>query len=316
MAYETGFAWAYGKPAGTGVIRSRPEDFRVFEIPGHDLSGCGEHVYLKIRKTGANTAWVAARIAGFAGIRPADIGYAGRKDRFAVTEQWFSCYLPGKNTLDWEKLDVEGVTLLEVGRHGKKLRKGDLAGNRFEITVRDIDDTANMENRLSRIRDSGTPNYFGEQRFGRDLANLECADRLLKGGRVPRRNRDIYLSAARSYMFNHYVSHRIRTCGWDDISGMDEGPLYGMSRDPRPGESDLPAECRGWCEGLQSLRVKTGSRNMRVRSRDLQWRFKDNDLELSFTLPPGSFATSLLREVVNYSTADRKNHATGDAGES
>jgi tRNA pseudouridine13 synthase len=312
MAFNTNFIYAYGQPKASGTIKSEAEDFKVFEEPAFELSGSGEHTYLKIRKTNNNTAWVAGQLAEFADIDTKDVGFAGRKDRFAVTEQWFSCYLPGENNVQWEHLDIEGVSVLEVTKHSKKLRKGDLKGNAFELTVRNVTNQKSLDERLHKVQDSGVPNYFGEQRFGRENGNLVFADKLLKGSRSIRRNRDIYLSAARSYMFNHYLSTRIATDGWDTITGIDTGPLYGMSRDPRPGEELLPSECNQWCQGLQQLRVKTGARNLKLKPSKMRWRFTGGvdgpqgpqALQIAFSLPAGAFATSLLREVVDYSERD------------
>lgn len=306
MTFNTDFYYAYGKPTIEGVIKSSAEDFRVFEIPSFTLSGSGEHVYLKVQKIGANTGWVAGKIAEFAGIETNDVGFAGRKDRHAVTEQWFSCYLPGEKNPDWNQLHIEGVTLIDTTRHSKKLRKGDLNGNSFELTVRGISNPRSLEYKLHSVRDSGVPNYYGEQRFGHDNNNLHHADKLLKGDRSIRQNRNIYLSAARSYMFNHFLSTRMTRGNWDEISGIETGPLYGMSRDPRPGEDLLPRECEGWCTGLQKLRVKSGNRNLKLRAKDLQWRFNEKSVQLSFSLPAGSFATSLLREILDYRESDLK----------
>ncbi|MFP6808429.1 MAG: tRNA pseudouridine(13) synthase TruD [Pseudomonadales bacterium] len=303
MTFSTDFLYVYGKPTTSGIIRASAEDFKVYELSSGSLSGSGEHVYLHIRKTDANTGWVASKIAEFAGIDTGDVGFAGRKDRHAVTEQWFSCYLPGDSDIEWAELSIEGVSLIEQTRHSKKLRKGDLEGNRFELTIQDVHDPRSLETRLHTIRDSGIPNYYGEQRFGHNAGNLDFANRLLKGDKSIRRKRDIYLSAARSYMFNHYLSTRIERGGWDEITDVDEGPLYGMSRDPRPGEELLPAECDGWCDGLQKLRVKTGSRSLKLKPKNLQWRFTESSVQLSFSIPAGSFATSLLRELLNYNEA-------------
>ncbi len=304
MTFDTDFVHVYGKPTVEGCIRKCERDFKVFEVPSLTLSGAGEHVFLKIRKTGANTGWVAGKLAEFAGIEAGDVGFAGRKDRHAVTEQWFSCYLPGHKELHWDRLEIEGVELIETTRHERKLRKGDLSGNQFELTVRGISDPRSLEAKLLTVRDSGVPNYFGEQRFGHNNSNLQYADKLLKGDRSIRRNRNIYLSAARSYMFNHFLSTRIIQGNWHEISGIDTGPLYGMSRDPRPGEVLLPRECESWCNGLQKLRVKTGTRHLKLKAKDLQWRFIGDTVQLSFFLPAGSFATSLLREVLDYREMD------------
>ncbi|HFD39876.1 MAG TPA: tRNA pseudouridine(13) synthase TruD, partial [Anaerolineae bacterium] len=86
----------YGPPLGQAVLRSRPEDFQVEEIPVCMPDGAGEHVWLKICKRGQNTDWVARQLARFAGVRPRDVSFAGLKDRHAVTEQWFSVHLPGR----------------------------------------------------------------------------------------------------------------------------------------------------------------------------------------------------------------------------
>jgi tRNA pseudouridine13 synthase len=314
MIFSTDFAHVHGKPNVEGKIRHCEQDFKVFEVPSLTLSGAGEHVFLKIRKTGANTGWVAGKLAEFAGLEARDVGFAGRKDRHAVTEQWFSCYLPGGKGPEWDLLEIEGVELLETTRHAKKLRRGDLDGNQFELTVRGISDHGSLEEKLFIVRDSGVPNYFGEQRFGFNNNNLQYADRLLKGDRSVRRNRDIYLSAARSYMFNHLLSDRITKGDWDEISEFETGQLYGMSRDPRPGEDLLPLECESWCNGLQKLRVKTGSRNLKLKAKDLRWEFDGDTVQLSFCLPAGSFATSLLREVLDYRAFDGKAF-DGRAGE-
>ncbi len=300
MKFDHNYQYAYGKPTEAGVIRSSEEDFQVVEIPSFNLSGFGEHVYLKIHKVGANTGWVASKLAEFSGIAIGDIGFAGRKDRQAVTEQWFSCYLPGSKEPDWDQLDIEGVTLVHTARHSNKLRKGDLEGNAFELKVREISNPRVLEDRLLSVRDSGVPNYYGEQRFGHNSGNLVYADKLLKGDNSIRRNRNIYLSAARSYMFNHFLSKRMEQGNWDEITVMESGPLYGMSRDPRPGEDSLPPECTDWCNGLQTLRVKSGTRNLKVRPKDLQWRFTEDSVQLSFSLPAGSYATSVLRELLDY----------------
>ena len=231
--------WLQGKPRLSGQIRKQPEDFVVIEDLGFQPSGEGEHAYLQVEKRNANTSWVAWRIAEFAGIREMDVGYAGRKDRHAITTQWFSCYLPGQPDPDWAQFSAEGVQLKQATRHGGKLRPGDLAGNRFELLVRmdahDPTQRAALEMRLSRLAEEGFPNYFGAQRFGRDDQNLEAADRLLRRGERVRGDRGMLISAARSALFNHYLSNRLAA----GSPGDDVGPLYGRSRDPQPGESEL-----------------------------------------------------------------------------
>ncbi|MDA1300522.1 MAG: tRNA pseudouridine(13) synthase TruD [Proteobacteria bacterium] len=284
-------------PVVTGSIRRSAADFRVAEIPLELPVESGEHVYLLIEKVEANTHWVAREIASFCGLQEVDVSYAGRKDRHAITRQWFSCYLP-KGDPDWDALSIEGVTVLKVARHERKLRRGELKGNRFTLWIRDLAPSYRMgevDDALSSVQVNGFPNYFGEQRFGRDGRNLVLADAFLKRGRGTIRGRDMLISAARSCLFNHYLSKCI-----DEGEIPDNGPLYGRSRDPQPGEDDMPEAYAGWIEGLQRLKVKAGTRPMLVRPQEMSWRFDRHDICLSFTLPAGSFATSLLREVVNY----------------
>jgi len=323
-------------------FKSVPADFQVVENLGFEPVGGGEHVYLRIRKTGANTAWVATRIAEFVGVRSFDVNYSGRKDRHAVTEQWFSCWKPGKEMPDFEGFfgQLEGVELLEVQRYNKKLRKGTHASNSFVIWLRNLrlvstDATANtdsasldnirneLEHRLQSIANEGFANYFGEQRFGIEGQNLEMADKLLSGGKVPREQRDMYLSAARSYMFNWMLGNKIAAgqyqleirgkTGCDNAdnqpTGRDgikrtgpRGWLYGQSRleSNRDTMEHYEAAFPDWSTGLKKIGMKAQLRDLRVMPQDFSWKFEEAGLQLSFTLPTGSFATELLKELVNY----------------
>lgn len=270
----------------------------MIEQPLETLAGEGEHVYVRLRKTGVNTSWLAAQIANFAGVKSRDVGYAGRKDRHAITEQWFSCYLPGGQGPNWDNLAVEDVELLEVRRHRRKLRTGDLAGNAFAITLRCVDGDPNPA--LERVARDGFPNYFGEQRFGLDGANLHRAQALLVEGARISHQRDMVMSAARGFLFNNQLSQLIELRGYDDLGSGEEGIMYGMSRDPQPLEASMPVACKGWIDGLRRLRVKTGSRALIARPTDMNWQVQDDVCRVNFTLPPGAYATSLLREVLRY----------------
>lgn len=297
------FSWAWGKPSCRGVIRYVPEDFRVTEHLGFELDGTGEHAWLRIRKTGDNTGWVAAQLARLAGVRPFDVGYAGRKDRHAVTEQWFSCYLPGKADPDWRVLEQDGIEVIRVTRHSRKLRRGAHRANHFEIRIRMIGRDDQLEHRLEHVRDYGFPNYFGEQRFGHDGGNLGQARVLFDGGRVPRGKRDIYISAARAYLFNRVLSARVEDGSW---LGLDEngrektGTLFGVSRNGASPEDEIPQGLEDWVEGLKALKVKASRRPLGVIPESFRWAFEDDALVLGFALPSGSYATSLLRELVLY----------------
>jgi tRNA pseudouridine13 synthase len=334
--HDLGFAW--GRPPVSGRLRSTPEDFLVHEIPLVEPAGEGEHVWLLIRKRQENTEQVARSLARLAGVTQRDVSYAGLKDRNAVTEQWFSVYLPGGSEPEWSAIDSESVTLLRCARHHRKLRRGALRGNAFCIRVRDITgDRVELERRLSDIATGGVPNYFGEQRFGRDGSNLRTAERLFShsAGRLPREQRGLALSAARSFLFNQVLSRRVEMHSWDrplpgealQLEGthsyfiaeqVDEillgrvregdvhpsGPLYGRGESPATGEAlRVESACLAphevWRQGLIEAGLKQERRALRLLIGSLTWLWPEPDcLELSFSLPAGAYATSVLRELV------------------
>lgn len=168
--------FAYGTPdlpGVGGVIKQRHEDFLVEEQPVGDLDGEGEHLYLYIEKRGATTTDIAHRIAKGFRIGKREIGWAGLKDKHAITRQQFSVHLPGKHEYDEAKAfqHIEarrGTKILWTERHGRKLRRGHHAGNRFVIYVRDVSSTAAVQAKpiLDWLTQNGMPNFVGEQRFG------------------------------------------------------------------------------------------------------------------------------------------------------
>jgi tRNA pseudouridine13 synthase len=338
-----GLAYAWGKPAATGRMRDSPEDFQVTEIPLLAPDGDGEHVWLWIRKRNENTLDVAARLARYAGVHPRQVSFAGLKDRYAVTAQWFSVQLPGKNEPLWENLNSATLTVLRHARHSRKLRRGALQGNTFRITLRDITgESEELERRLGVIAAEGVPNYFGEQRFGRHGSNLQAADRLFRNPktRLSRNKRSLILSAARALLFNQVLSARVDAGTWNTPLGGDAmqldgshsyfiadsadaelagrvacqdihptGPLYGRGENPAQGacrmlEAVVLAEHASWCAGLEAAGLQQDRRALRLRVTDLAWQRKAfGELQLTFTLPAGAYATSVLRELVQTSTA-------------
>lgn len=328
-------AFALGKPTCQGVIRTTPEDFQVDEDLGFELSGEGEHVCLHIRKRNTNTDFVAKQIARLAGVKNMDVSYAGLKDRYAVTTQWFSVYLSNKSEPDWTKLNCDEIEVIKVVRHNRKLRRGSLKGNRFKLVVRELQgDTSSLEQRLQTVSANGVPNYFGDQRFGRD--NLAKATGLFKGEfKVKDRNkRSMYISAARSAIFNDVLSQRVAKANWNrplpgDVMMLDgshsvfvaeavddemmrrvtefdihpTAPLWGrgslQSRDQVQTLEQAVAEANPvFCAGLERVGLKQERRALRLLAKQLQWQREDNHLELSFFLPAGSYATSVLRELI------------------
>lgn len=328
-------ACAHGGPLGKGIIRRQPEDFIVDEISSVALTGEGEHVCLHIRKRGLNTEDVARQLAKLADVKRRDVSFAGLKDRHAVTSQWFSVYLPGAAEPDWQSLDSDDVQVLEVRRNARKLRRGTLAGNRFQITVREFDvDTRMLDTRLQDIAGQGVPNYFGSQRFGNGGSNLERALEMFAGRRVKREQRSHYLSAVRSMLFNRVLSQRVSAGNWNKLldgevcmlagsrgffasDAVDaelqqrllaqdihsSGPLWGKGASPTQGEAlDLEhAALSGlsdWCGGLEKAGLKMERRSLRLIVENLQWTYEGKTLSLSFSLPAGCFATAVLREIV------------------
>lgn len=297
MTFDLEFSWANGCPSATGNIRAEVAHFKVFE-QSIDATGSGEHAYLRICKKETNTHWVAEKIAEVAGVDVKDVGFGGRKDRYSVSEQAFTCYLPGRSDPDWSRLDGPEVKVLKVDRTQKKLRKGDLWGNAFEICLTQVSNR--LDDRLQPMVNASVPNYFGEQRFGQNCRNLSAAQELVKRPHGRFHSRDMILSAMRAYLFNLYLSNYIDThrgCS-RDLNAM--GPLYGRSRDPQGGEAELSDELQQWVTTLRQLRLKAGVRKLWLVPLEFDWHRDDNNYLLRFTLPPGSYATSVLREVLRY----------------
>ena len=331
--------YAFGGPPATGKIKAQPEDFIVEENLGFELTGEGEHIFLKIQKRGENTDYLARQIAKYAGLPKMAVSYAGMKDRFGYTTQWFSVHIPGKREVDWSGLESESVTVQETTRHNRKLKKGALRGNRFEITVRELDgDNRLIEQRLTQVKSSGVPNYFGPQRFGREGYNLIQAEALFKGElRLRDRNLEgIYLSAARSAIFNQVLSQRVESHNWNQaiigdvfmfadshsffraeltpetlarvaaLSIHPSGPLWGKG-ELATTEEALVLEATAanalpvLSEGLERIGMETSRRPLRLLVGDLDWAFcEQNALRLRFTLPAGAYATVVLREMVAF----------------
>jgi tRNA pseudouridine13 synthase len=329
--------FVYGGPSGRGKIRTSPEDFIVEEMLAFEPSGAGEHAFLQIRKTGENTEYVARQLARFADVRQRDIGFAGLKDRHAVTTQWFSVWLPGKPDPDWAAFASASIEVLQATRHARKLQRGASSGNRFTLVVRDGQgDRDKAGDQLSSIKAAGIANYFGEQRFGHQGRNVEQALSLFQGKKVSRELRSIYLSAARSFLFNQVLAARVEQQTWNrplpgeicmfdkshsrfradasdqTIAGRIEageihptGILWGQGdSEASDTVAALEAEVIGrfpeLAEGLQNSGVETERRPLRANAPDLAWEFSGDRLQLRFSLPAGSYATALLREVIDW----------------
>lgn len=320
------FPFAMGSPDVTASFRENPEDFQVVETLDFEFSGEGEHQCFYIEKTGQNTRWVAGLLAEALGVEEAAVGYCGLKDRRAITRQWFSVHMPGGRDLTVPQLpSLEGCEILKMARHHKKLRRGNHAGNHFRIRLRQVDgDRQLLVSRLAAIAAEGVPNYFGEQRFGREAGNLYEAEKLMyqrSADRSQRRKKTrkgvgkggLYLSAARSYLFNLVLAERIAQHNWNTCLGdeaMPTGPLWGRGRTQVPEqvrelELRILSDWQDWCHGLEFSGLSQERRQLVLHPQNFEWDWQTSeheecvDLELSFFLPPGCFATSVLREVAN-----------------
>lgn len=333
---------AHGGPALSATIRTSPEDFIVEEIDGFEASGTGEHLLLTVRKRGMNTAFAARRIAEWAGVDERAIGYAGLKDRHAVTRQRFSVHLPKRIAPDINALQSDesgssaeqGLRVLDHAWHAKKLPRGALAGNRFELALRDVQgERTAIEARLRAIAAQGVPNYFGEQRFGRGGGNVAYALAMFGGRRVGRDQRTHLLSAARSELFNRILAVRVADGSWNrglegevwmlDGSRSVFGPepwsealarrlarfdihpsaaLWGRGEPRTSGAARLLEEqaladetALALRRGLESAGLRQARRATRLRPQALAWAWRQADvLRLEFALPPGAYATTVL----------------------
>ena len=322
-------------PKQTALLKAECADFVVKEQLGYDMSGDGEFVAVKVRKTDCNTLFVGEQLAKFAGISARNMSYAGLKDRKAVTEQWFSLQMPGQPTPDFSQFSLEGVEILEVTRHQRKIRIGSLQGNHFEILLRNAEETDELKVRLDFLAKNGFPNYFTEQRFGRDGNNLTQALRWANGEiKVKDRNkRSFYLSAARSEIFNLIVSKRMElnlaqqilvgdvlqlngSHSWfvvdesEDLAQLQQrltqqdvlltAPLIGEEEKSAVDfEHEIFAQHQALFALMRQERMKAARRPILMQPQHFQWQFEPNGLRLQFALPAGSYATALIRELVN-----------------
>ena len=331
--------YLHGKPQGHGVLKANPEDFVVVEDLGFEPDGEGEHILVRILKNGCNTRFVADALAKFLKIHAREVSFAGQKDKHAVTEQWLCARVPGNTMPDLSKFELEGCKVLEYARHKRKLRLGALKGNEFTLVLREVSERNDVEARLQAINERGVPNYFGAQRFGIGGSNLQGALRWAQSDAPvrDRNKRSFWLSAARSALFNQIVSERLKKTDFNQVvdgdalqlSGrgswfvaaqeeqtelqrrVDEKELMITAALPGSGEWGTQRDALAFEEAavadetaLQSLllreKVDASRRAMLLYPQQLSWNWWDDvTVELRFWLPAGSFATSVVRELIN-----------------
>jgi tRNA pseudouridine13 synthase len=223
------------------VIRSSPADFVVVELPAYAPSGRGEHLYVTFRKTGRTTPDAVRDIARALDLDPRSAGWAGMKDRHAVTTQTASFLLPlARDPAEAMRLSLPGIEVLEATRHDNRLKPGHLEGNRFHIRLRSLEPGAAtaVRERLEGLARTGVPNAFGPQRFGRDGDNPARALDWL-AGRAPgprdKNARRLLFSALQSWMFNRVLDARVADGTWatvlegDVAKKHDSGGLFTVS---------------------------------------------------------------------------------------
>jgi tRNA pseudouridine13 synthase len=332
---------AYGAAPASGLLRVEPEDFVVEEELGFAPAGSGAHLLLKVRKRNANTQWVARELARLAGCRPAEVGYAGLKDRRALTLQWYSVPRP-RSAVDWHAVRAESYEILEAHPHTRKLPRGALAGNRFAVRIRPPGEAgtelaARLAARLAAIAQRGVPNYFGSQRFGRNGGNLQCLD---APQRLPPQQRGFALSAARSVIFNALLAARVTDGSWEHLQAGDvanlegrgsvfrvdavdatlsercrrleihpSGPLWGEGSPPSAGEvleleTAIAARYPDAAAACAVARMAQERRSLRIAVHELRCEVEAQAVRIHFRLARGCFATAVLAELIGPQSVD------------
>lgn len=329
--------YAYGGPILTGELKVKPEDFIVIEKLGYQPSGDGEHVYCYVHKTGMDTQRVADCLASFAKVTRQSVHYAGLKDKQAQTEQWFSVHLPGKNTPDFTSIKNEKFKVLEQKRHLKKIKRGVLIGNNFNIRIRDIKGSLEQIDQKIKLLKQGVPNYFGLQRFGINGQNLLKAEDLLFNNKKIKNKqlKGLLYSSVRSWLFNMQLAKRVKEQTWNNLINGDLVNLTGTNSffvcqevddelKLRLKEQDImPAgllwgsyeqtkfedvyqsirhklnDYKKWLDELENRGLVMMTRSLVCLTTDLIYKIEEQDLILSFSLPKGSYATMFIRELVH-----------------
>lgn len=324
----------------TALFKTQPEDFAVDEVLGFEPCGEGEHLFVLIEKRGMNTQWAAKLLAEACGLKERDVSHSGLKDRHAVTRQWLSVWLPGKEDPDLSAIESDELKVLAKGRHNKKLRIGTHKANRFDIRLRQVSDKALVQSRLEAIQAQGFANLFGDQRFGHEDRNLKLFDDVVAGKRMKKPRQAMAISAARSALFNLVAdyrqqqglagqvlagdvlmlagSHSVFVAEQDELPALQQrlaegdvqltAPLYGKGGvKPQGQAAELEAAAlagqEARLEGLEKL-ANSARRPLWLKP-ELAWQWQDSDLVLSFTLPTGSFATALLANLAELVEPER-----------
>lgn len=328
----------FGLPA-PGHYRTAPEDFRVDEQLDFIPEGQGEHLWLRVEKRNLTTLEVVRQLSRLCSVGQRDIGYSGMKDRVAVTRQWLSVHLPGRQAPEGlaGALAELGIQVLEQARHPRKLKRGVHRTNHFQLRLSgDAVQREDFTARWEALCRHGVPNYFGHQRFGAGARNLQRAQAVLaKGWRKRDDRQGMMLSTARSFLFNELLSVRLQEGSWccplagdtlmlegtqsvfavdsvdktliERAAAMDlhpTGVLWGVGELAQgvaaKYETMLRQRHPALCEGLEKSGVKRAQRALRACLISPSITHEDNAVLLSFALPRGSFATAVIGELIDH----------------
>jgi len=357
-------SFANGPPGVQASIKTEFSDFRVDEDLGFEPTGSGEHLYLQVKKTDLTTIQTARRLAETAGLPLRDIGYSGMKDRRGETTQWFSLRLAPDRGTRLGSVENDNLQILKSARNQRKLKIGSHRCNHFRLLLRDCRGPGEeFERRLMAIARAGVPNYFGAQRFGRDMSNIHKVLKLMRqkqpqrAPRDGRQRRGMLYSAARAYLFNQVLSKRLAAGNWcayleGDVLNLDAtgrfftvaaanwdaslqnrletfdihitGPLAGIRQatdkynsraEAAALEEAVLSNYRELQTGLEAQGLRSSRRPLRFVAQALRWQWQADtentdqageetlnraqgaNLAVSFSLPRGAYATSLLREI-------------------
>lgn len=237
-------AFAHGLPQLRATLKQEFSDFRVDEELGFSFTEEGEHICILVKKTDLSTIEVVKRLSEVTGARRSSIGYAGMKDKRGECTQWFSVQLAAPEERCLQDFENPSLQILETHRNSRKIRIGSHKSNHFQIRLRDcIGLQSDFDERLRRIELTGVPNYFGSQRFGRQMSNMTQVQELMiaeldksaamdsgSTSSKKRFKRGMLYSAARSYLFNQLLSRRLEDNTWSKYISGDVLNLNGTDR--------------------------------------------------------------------------------------
>lgn len=336
--------YPYGDPVVEASFKSVPADFEVEEVLGFEPSGAGEHLFIWVEKIGLSTPELISRIAREHDFNAAQISHSGLKDKHAVTRQWLSLHLPGKDSPVKDVIG-DGYRVLRQVRHLKKLRPGSHQANRFRLRLRLVGMLGDVtRQQIEAVRSGGFANYFGDQRFGRKQDNVAQALLALDKRKLSRSRRGLLVSALRSHLFNQILLRRIELNSWItplpgdvfmlrgsrsiftaeldkdlllryqqlDISSC--ASLYGsgttmLSAEPLAIEQELYAQHAQIISCLERQRSQLQMRPLRAVVEDLNYSYDSEAdlLELELVLPAGCYVTTLLAHFLHLRDASPAN---------